>query len=189
MLSGIDPISLILLSVGLAMDAFSVATVTGFSLGKVENRMFLRMSVVFGVFHVFMPILGWLAGSSIVDFISGYDHWIAFMLLAFVGVRMIYESRLTKEKIEESEIISLKNLVIFSVAVSIDSMAVGLSFFLERIAIVIPSLVIGLVAFIISFLGTQIGSRTGKTFGSNTQILGGVILILIGIRIVVTHVT
>lgn len=189
MLSRIDPISLLLLSVGLAMDAFSVATVTGFSLGEVNSSIFLKMSVVFGVFHVFMPILGWLAGSSIVDLISGYDHWVAFMLLAFVGVRMIYESRMGEKKIESSKIMGIKSLVLFSVAVSIDSMAVGLSFFLERIEIMIPSLVIGFVTFIISFLGTFIGHRTGKTFGRNTQIIGGITLILIGIRIVVTHMT
>jgi putative Mn2+ efflux pump MntP len=147
------------------------------------------MSVVFGVFHVFMPILGWLAGSSIVNLISGYDHWVAFLLLAFVGVRMIYESRMGEEEIEASKIVSLKNLVLFSVAVSIDSMAVGLTFFLERIAILIPSLVIGFITFIISFSGTRIGHKTGQTFGKNTQIIGGIILILIGIRIVVTHMT
>ena len=188
MLLGVDPISLLLLSVSLAMDAFSVATVTGFSLGEVDNRIFLRMSLVFGVFHFFMPILGWLAGSSIVDLISGYDHWVAFILLAFVGVRMIYESRIEEKQIEASKIISSKNLVLFSVAVSIDSMAVGLTLFLERVAILIPSLVIGFVTFIISFSGTFIGQRTGKTFGKNTLIIGGIILILIGIRIVVTHI-
>ena len=74
------------------MDAFSVSTVAGFSTGDVENQIFLRLAMAFGVFHVFMPILGWLAGFSIVDKISGYDHWAALMLLAFIGVRMIYEA-------------------------------------------------------------------------------------------------
>jgi putative Mn2+ efflux pump MntP len=169
------------------MDAFSVAIVTGFSLGKVNLKIFLRMAAVFGIFHIFMPIFGWLAGYSIVSLISGYDHWVALMLLTFVGVKMIYESLKDEDRIEASKIISLKSLLLFSVAVSIDSLAVGLSLSLQSIAILFPSLVIGFMAFIISFSGTFIGSMTGKNFGKNTQLMGGVILILIGIRIVVTH--
>lgn len=188
MLYGIDPFSLLILSVGLAMDAFSVATVAGFSIGEVDNQIFLRLAVAFGVFHVFMPILGWLAGFSIVDRISGYDHWAALMLLAFVGVRMMYEAWKNGASIEASKIKSSKYLVLLSFAVSIDSMAVGLSFSLERITILIPSILMGSVTFFVSLLGIIVGNRTGKNFGKNAQIIGGLILILIGVRIVISHI-
>jgi len=184
---GIDVYSLVVLAIGLAMDAFSVATVTGFSLRRVDYYHASRMSATFGLFHALMPLIGWAAGSTIVNLVSGYDHWVAFLLLAFVGGRMIYEAVANGETIDASRVLSAANLLLFSVAVSIDSLAVGLSFFLERIAILIPALIIGAMTALFTFAGLMLGNRTGKSFGRSTQILGGVILIGIGLRIVVTH--
>jgi putative Mn2+ efflux pump MntP len=188
MLGTIDPFSLVLLSMGLAMDAFSVSTVLGFIIGINGNWLMLKLAGVFGVFHIFMPIVGWFMGFSIVDLVSGYDHWVAFFLLFFVGVKMIVEAK-NGETIAINRVPGFRNIFLFSVAVSLDSMAVGLSFFLENFSIFIPSLVIGFATFIISVVGFKIGSKTSQKFGKNTQIIGGFILILIGIRILVSHLT
>jgi len=169
------------------MDALSVATVTGFSLKKVDLRQASKVSINFGGFHVFMPILGWLAGSTVVWLIADYDHWVAFLLLAFVGGKMIYEASRGEERIEPSKVLDNLNLLLFSVAVSIDAIAVGLSFYLEDIPILVPSLIIGAVTFAFTFMGMVLGNKMGRFVGRGTQIFGGVILIAIGLRIVITH--
>lgn len=179
--------SILLLAVGLAMDAFSVATVTGFSLKKVHFRQASKMSISFGAFHIIMPVVGWLAGSTVVWLIADYDHWVAFLLLLFVGGKMIYEALGTEERIEASKVLNNLDLLLFSVAVSIDAVAVGLSLFLERIHILVPAIVIGAVTFGLSFVGMVLGNRIGRFIGRGTQIIGGLVLIFIGVRIVLTH--
>ena len=171
----------------MAMDAFSVATVTGLNLNKVNYHLAYIMSFSFGIFHFFMPLLGWLAGSTVVDMISGYDHWVAFLLLSIVGAKMIYEAVANKETLDTSKILNIPNILLLTIAVSIDSLAVGLSFYLERIQILIPALIIGAVTFVFTFLGVVLGNKTGRSFGKGTQIIGGIILIGIGLRIVITH--
>ena len=184
---GIDFYSLIMLSVGLAMDAFSVATVTGFGLGTVELRDAAKVSLTFGSAHVLMPIAGWLLGYTVVDFISDYDHWVAFLLLAFVGGKMILEGFREEEKVDAPPLLNNISLLLFTVAVSVDALAVGLSFSLQKISIWIPSIFMGSGTLIFTFIGLLIGNRTGKAFGKKSQILGGIVLICIGIRIVLTH--
>jgi len=137
---GIDLYSLILLSVGLAMDAFSVATVTGFGLSRVKVSDATRMSVSFGVAHVVMPVLGWYLGSTVVNLIADYDHWLAFLLLVFVGGKMVLEGVRGDGEVNPEDVLGAMSLLLFTVAVSIDALAVGLSFSLERIPIFIPSL-------------------------------------------------
>jgi len=184
-----DPYSLILLSIGLAMDAFSVAIVTGFSLGKVRLGDSLRISSTFGAAHIVMPIVGWFLGSNMVKFIQRWDHWLAFILLAFVGGRMLNEGlRHETEKINASDLLGLMSLIMFSVAVSIDALAVGLSFSLQKLSIWVPSIYMGLGTLIFTFLGLNVGNKTGQQFGSIAQIIGGVLLILIGLRVVITHI-
>jgi putative Mn2+ efflux pump MntP len=183
---GIDIYSLILLSIGLAMDAFSVATVTGFGLGKIRMRDAARLSFSFGLAHVFMPIAGWLLGSTVVDIIADYDHWLAFLLLVFVGGKMIKEG-LGKEEVNYSAIFSSLSLILFTVAVSIDALAVGLSFSLQKIAIWVPSIFMGGGTLIFTFLDLLLGNRTGQAFGKRSQIIGGLVLIIIGLRIILNH--
>lgn len=169
------------------MDVLSVSAVTGFGLGKMSSRQMTRLAAAFGSFHVFMPILGWLAGSTIVELISSYDHWVAFFLLALVGGKMFIEGIRGGEKVEEDSILGFKNLLLFSVAVSIDSVAVGLSFSLEKVAILVPSLVIGATAFIFTYVGVYLGNKTGHWLGQWSQVIGGVILFGIGLRVILTH--
>lgn len=181
-----DLYSILLIAVGLSMDVFSVATVTGFILKKISLRQALKMAFSFGLFHILMPIIGWYVGSTIVSLVADYDHWLAFLLLTFVGGRMIYGA--TKEKtIEGSKLFKGLNLLLFSVAVSIDALVIGLTFYLETVALLLPVVIAGLTASIFTFIGLFIGSKTGRFFGRNMEIIGGLILITIGLRIVITH--
>ena len=186
----LDLISLILIAIGMSMDVFSVSCITGFGLKSITDKQVLKIATSFGAFHVFMPILGWFAGSTFVNMIAEYDHWVAFILLAFVGGKMIF-SAINKRDEHNSvsyEILKNNSLLMFSLAVSIDSIAIGLSFSLENIPILIPAIVIGLSAFIFTFIGIKIGCLTGARFGKWAEILGGIILLIIGIRILYTHI-
>jgi len=185
---GLDIYSIVFLAVGLAMDALSVATVTGFSLKTVSLRVLSKMPLTFGAFHVLMPMVGWFAGSTIVWLIADYDHWVAFLLLAFVGGKMFHEALKPEERIEPSKVLNNMNLLLFSVAVSIDSMAVGLSLYLERVPILAPAMIMGAVTFAFTSVGVVIGNRIGRFIGRGIQIFGGLILIAIGIRIILTHI-
>ena len=189
MSQSMDVYSLILLSIGLAMDAFSVAIVSCFGLGKMKLADSLKVSSSFGVAHIIMPVLGWFLGSTVVTFIQRWDHWLAFLLLAYVGGRMLKEGLSEDIKaIEASNLLEFKSLIMFTVAVSIDALAVGLSFSLQGLSIWIPSVFMGLGTFIFTFIGLNIGFKTGQRFGKKAQIVGGLILILIGLRIVFLHI-
>jgi len=184
---GVDLFTLVMLSVGLAMDAFSVATVTGFSLGRVRLQDAAKMSLSFGAAHVVMPTIGWYLGATVVDFISGFDHWLAFLLLAFVGGKMMKEGLNGDGKMDPQSVLGGLSLLVFTLAVSVDSLAVGLSFSLEKIAIFVPSLFMGAGTLAFTFVGLMIGNRTGQAVGRRAQIFGGLVLILIGARIVLSH--
>jgi len=178
----------ILIALSLAMDSFSVAITRGLAITQ-KNIVgeALKVGVFFGFFQAFMPIIGWLAGISILDFISAFDHWIAFGLLIFIGTRMIYESIKTEsKKIVNSSNISV--LLMLSVATSIDALAVGLSYSFLEVSIVIPAVIIGVITFSLSFLGVYIGKRFGNYF-EKIGFLGGLILIGIGIRILAEHIS
>ena len=137
--------------------------------------------------HILMPILGWGLGFTVVEFIQKWDHWFAFILLAIVGGRMIKEGLEESEKIISRDILRFTNLMMFTIAISIDALAVGLSFSLQKLSIWIPSLFMGVGTLVFTFIGLNIGYTTGKRFGKKAQIVGGLVLILIGLRIVVSH--
>lgn len=188
MSKNIDLYSLILISIGLAMDAFSVAIVAGFGLNKVKLIDSIRISSTFGIAHIVMPVLGWILGSTVITFIQNWDHWFAFLLLSYVGVRMLLEG-LNEEsnEIKSSDLLESSSLILFTIAVSIDALAVGLSFSLQELNIWIPSLYMGVGTLIFTFIGLNIGYNTGQRFGKKAQILGGLVLTLIGLRIVLNH--
>ncbi len=183
-----DIYSLILLSIGLAMDAFSVAIVAGFGLRKVKLIDSLKVSSSFGVAHILMPIIGWFLGSTVITLIQRWDHWLAFILLAFVGGRMFKEGLDEEtETVNAEGLLGFTSLVLFTISVSIDALAVGISFSLQELSIWIPSLYMGAGTLIFTFIGLNIGNRTGQQFGKKAQMAGGLVLILIGLRIIVTH--
>jgi putative Mn2+ efflux pump MntP len=168
------------------MDSFSVSITRGFTTNK--TRMLieaLKTGFFFGSFQAIMPIIGWLAGLSVIDLLSGFDHWIAFGLSTFIGVRMIYES-ITKESKQIVSSSSLKVLVMLSIATSIDALAVGLSLSFLETSIITPAIIIGFITFSLSFLGVYLGKKFVGSF-EKIGVLGGVILIAIGVRILIEH--
>ena len=191
-----DLLPLIGIALGLAMDAFSVAIATGLTLKTVAPRQYFRLSYHFGLFQFLMPILGWLAGSTVVVYISNVDHWIAFALLSYVGGKMIRESfdrgetdvpdRIVPDRIVKDPTRGA-SLVVLSIATSIDALAVGLTLALLEVSILMPAFVIGVVAAGMTFVGLRIGRYAGQWLGPWMERVGGVVLIGIGLKIVVDH--
>ena len=169
------------------MDAFAVSLGVGTGGNATSNRSTLRLAFHLGLFQAFMPVIGWFAGSTIDQYIRDFDHWIAVILLSYVGIRMILEGVRDGPMEFTQDPTRGKTLVILSVATSIDALAVGLSLAMLRVPVIAPALVIGVVTFTLSFLGIKIGSRLGHKFGKRVEILGGIILIGIGLRILITH--
>lgn len=170
------------------MDALSVALVAGFGMGKVKLTDSLKVSGTFGIAHVIMPTVGWFMGSTVLDLIQRWDHWIAFLLLAFVGGKMLMEGLdEDAEDINANELLGMASLLMFTVAVSIDALAVGLSFSVQGLSIWVPSLYMGAGTLIFTFIGLNIGNRMGRRFGKRAQVFGGLVLILIGLRITLAH--
>jgi putative Mn2+ efflux pump MntP len=180
--------TLVLIAVGLAMDALAVAVAVSVALRAISARHVFRLAFHFGLFQFMMPVLGWLAGRSIVGLIQNWDHWIAFGLLAFVGGKAIYEALKGRAEDEaRSDPTRGLSLVVLSLATSIDALAVGLSFAVLQVQIWYASVVIGLITGAITTTGMLIGSRLGKHFGQRVEILGGLVLIGIGVKILVQH--
>jgi len=183
-----DLITLLLIAVGLGMDAFAVALCTGATGRRIWFRPGFRLSFHFGLFQFMMPILGWMAGVAFVRFIEAYDNWNAFGLLAYVGGKMIKESFERDDRKDEGVDPTRKGmLVMLAVATSIDALAVGLSLAILRAPILYPSIVIGLVAAVMTALGLALGCRLGGLVGKRMELVGGLILIGIGLRIVISH--
>ena len=179
-------ITVLLIAVGLAMDSFSVAIANGLATKTFKTANALKIAAFFGFFQGIMPVIGWYAGVHVIDLISDYDHWVAFFLLTFIGSRMIYES-VKKESNTLISSLSIKVLLILSVATSIDALAVGLSLSLLNVSIMVPAVVTGVVTFSLSFLGVYLGGRFGRVLKSKVETLGGVILIIIGLKILLEH--
>lgn len=184
-----DLLSILLIAVGLSADCFAVAFSASISNHNYRLRQVLRAGASFGLFQATMPLLGWLAGKTVVDYVSAYDHWVAFGLLALVSGRMLWESFKTDHGREkEIDITRGMSLLILSIATSIDALAVGLSFAFLKVNIAIASPVIGAIAFLITILGFVIGRKAGKYLGRWAEITGAVILLLIAFRILLTHI-
>ncbi|MGA2934209.1 MAG: manganese efflux pump MntP family protein [Methanomicrobiales archaeon] len=180
-----DLTTLLLIALALALDCFAVALAACIRPGE-RFRGAMRIALAFGLFQAGMPVLGWLAGHTLSDLISGFDHWVAFGLLAFVGLRMI-RGGISAGMGRGSPCLDATHLLVLSVATSMDALAVGVSLALLSSGILVPCLVIGLSAFCISFLGAVLGGVAAERWGKTMEVLGGVVLIGIGIQILVTH--
>ncbi len=180
-------ITILLLSVGLAMDAFAVSLSIGTAgeIGSLCGK--IRLAAHFGIFQSGMTALGWLAGETIVNFIKGFDHWIALGLLGYVGINLIRAGFKKDGKAFDQDPSTGRTLVLLSFATSIDAFAVGLSIVFLKIPILTSVVAIGLVASLLSAIGLFGGTRLGEVFGKRMEILGGLILIGIGVRVVLTH--
>ena len=178
-----DFISTLLIAIALAMDAFSVSLTKGFTLKKITKSQVLWFAIFFGGFQALMPVLGWLGGIQLEWLITIFAPWIAFILLLLIGSNMIKESFSSDEEEDSSDKFSFKELTLLAIATSIDAFAVGIAIALLKDPILISSAIIGIVAFLFSVAGIFIGKKIGHFVGDKFQILGGVILILIGIKI------
>ena len=184
-------LDIILLAIALAMDCFTVSIVSGVI--KKLSSSIIRMAFLFGFFQAMMPLLGWLGISYFRSYMEAYDHWIAFALLGFIGGKMIWESFGPEEE-QHFDPSRLHTQLLLAIATSIDALAIGISFactgFTELSQLTMPLLIIGIVSFLFSIIGYHLGRRFGKTITRRMkpELLGGIILILIGVKIIITHV-
>ena len=179
--------TILLIAVGLSMDAFAVAISFGLGMRVLHLRYALRIALFFGVFQAIMPIIGYLAGLSIRGFLENFDHWIAFALLFFIGSKMIYEAFALEDDQKPMNPQDLLLLFTLAFATSIDALAVGLSLSFLKVDILQPAIIIGVTTLAISFAGVFIGQRLGHLFEKKIEIAGGLILIGIGLKILCEH--
>jgi len=179
--------TIIIMAIGLAMDAFAVSIVSGSAYKKLEVKHAFRVALFFGAFQALMPLIGSLAGMSVRQYLAGYDHWIAFGLLSAVGAKMIYESfKITPAK-ENFNPSNIWVLLVLSVATSIDALAIGVTISLLPVSIAMAVVIIGMVTFVLSYLGVFIGKKFGHFFENKIEAVGGLILIGLGVKIVFEH--
>ena len=182
-------LELFILAVGLSMDAFAVAICTGLTMPRATVKKALIVGLYFGIFQAGMPVIGYYVANLFADKITAYDHWIAFALLCFLGGKMILESFKKEEASSNESEASLgpKKMLPLAVATSIDALAVGVSFAFLRVSIVPAVSFIGVTTLVISMAGVKIGNAFGQRFKSKAELAGGVILVLIGVKILVEH--
>jgi putative Mn2+ efflux pump MntP len=179
-------ISLLFIAIALSFDAMAVGAANGAHHHQMSRVMALRIAFFFGLFQFIMPIIGWLIGVGLEQMVSKYDHWIAFILLLILGIKMIAESLKPAEE-KEIDISSYKILLLLSVATSIDALIIGMTFALLPVNIWLAISVIGITTFILTFISIYVGKKCGECWGKKAEILGGIILIIIGTKILISH--
>ncbi len=181
------PAEILLLAIGLAMDAFAVSVASGIAFKKFKVHHALRMALAFGLFQAIMPVIGWLAGRTMQGFVSGIDHWIAFALLTGIGGKMIYEAYRIEEAEEPTNPFGFAVLLVLALATSIDALAVGITFAMLKTAIITPVIAIGSVTFVLCLAGVYIGDAFGHFFEKKIEVFGGLVLIGIALKIMIQH--
>ena len=179
---------IVLISIGLAMDAFGVSIGKGLTMPVGENGRKVTLAILFGLFQFLMPLIGWLIGRQFIDVIADWDHWIIFVLLVYLGIAMIREGlRDDDEDDDDKQFLSVWEMMMLSVATSLDAMAVGLTFAFLPINVWEASTMIGVITFGISLVGVYLGKFMGRFVGKYADIVGGGVLILIGTKILLQH--
>ena len=182
-----NTLDLIVLAIGLAMDAFSVSICKGLSLPHSNRAYPWVIALFFGTFQAIMPLIGFFLGKQFEQYIQAFDHWVAFVLLVFLGAKMLYECfRHSKEELAPSAI-NYKELFLLAIATSIDALAVGITFAFLKTDVAIAVLSIGIITFVLCLIGVWIGKKFGSRWQKPAEILGGIILILIGCKILFNH--
>ena len=179
-------IELLLIAIGLSMDAFSVSICKGLTTKKFSWRMALVCGLWFGAFQALMPIIGYFLGAQFQEMIEAYDHWIAFGLLFLIGANMIREAVWGKEE-EQDGSLGFKTMLLLAIATSIDALAVGVSFACIQVKLWSSVIIIGITTFLFSVLGVKIGNVFGSRYEKSASVVGGIILILIGLKILLEH--
>lgn len=176
---------LLIIAVALSMDAFAVAICKGLSMRRMSYKNAVITGCFFGGFQALMPLIGYQLGTQFKDSITSIDHWIAFVLLLIIGINMIRESRSEYEKFEDT--FSLRNMAVLSLATSIDALAIGVTFAFLQVSILPAVSMIGVTTFVFSFLGVKIGNVFGARYKSKAELVGGIILIAMGVKILMEH--
>lgn len=184
-------IELFLLGIGLAMDAFAVSVCKGLGMRRLNKKQTLIIGLYFGGFQALMPLIGWLLGSQFQEYITSIDHWIAFILLGFIGSKMMIEA--IREWNEEETVdvmdapLDHKNMLVLAIATSIDALAVGITFAFLDTPIIEAITIIGITTMIISIIGVVVGNFFGSRYKSKAEFIGGLILVLLGLKILLEH--
>lgn len=179
-------IEIILLSIGLAMDAFAVAICKGLSMKKMNWKNAIIIALYFGVFQALMPVLGYFLGTTFENLVTSIDHWLAFILLVAIGGNMIKEA-FSKDEEGKDDRVDFKTMIVLAVATSIDALAIGITFAFLNVNIMLSVSCIGIITFAISLIGVKIGNRFGDKFQNKAELLGGIILIILGLKILLEH--
>ncbi len=180
--------TLLILSIGLSVDSFAASLGCGFSRQNVHRKRIFLLAFSLAIFQAIMPVIGWAAGSQVKNLIEQFDHWIALVLLTAIGAKMIIESIKKKNKPESCACdLSFREIITLSIGTSIDALIVGFSFAFLKINIIYASMIIGVTTFIFALAGIFIGKRAGRLLGEKTEIIGGIVLILIGLKIFLEH--
>ena len=184
-------IVLFLMGVGLSMDAFAVSVCKGLAMRKVNKKQAFVIGLFFGGFQALMPLLGWTLGIQFEQYITSIDHWIAFILLGFIGGKMIVEAvKPDDESVEVKEMdppLNIKEMIVLAIATSIDALAVGITFAFLDYPIVESIIIIGITTFVISIIGVYIGNFFGSMYKKKAELAGGIILVLLGVKILLEH--
>lgn len=182
-----DILTLITCAVGLSMDAFAVSICKGLAIKKLSFKQQAIVGAWFGGFQGLMPLIGFVLGVSFKDYIVKFDHWVAFILLGFIGMNMIKESlETTCEECQDASL-KAKDMIVLAIATSIDALAVGITFAFLNVNIVLAVSLIGIITFVLSFVGVRIGNVFGMKYKSKAEFAGGLVLILLGIKILLEH--
>jgi putative Mn2+ efflux pump MntP len=175
-----------LISLGLAMDAFAVSICKGLSMKKMDYKKAVIIALYFGAFQAIMPLIGYFLGDTFDHKVRSIDHWVAFISLSLIGGNMVKEA-LSKESEKINDMINFKTMIILAIATSIDALAIGITFAFLEVNIVLAAALIGIITFIISFIGVNAGNVFGNKYEKKAILAGGLILILIGVKTLLTH--
>lgn len=179
-------LEIILIAIGLAMDAFAVSVCKGLSMKKMSWKNAIIIGAYFGIFQAVMPVIGYFLGSTFESLVTQIDHWIAFILLSCIGGNMLKEA-FSKDKEECDDSIDFKTMIVLAIATSIDALAIGITFAFLKVNLLFSVITIGLITFILSIIGVKIGNKFGDKYEKKAEVAGGIILILMGIKILLEH--
>ena len=179
-------LEVVLVAIGLAMDAFAVSICKGLSMKKMDWKKALIVGAYFGIFQGLMPVIGYFLGTTFESLVTKIDHWIAFALLVFIGLNMLKEA-FGKDSENCNDSVDFKTMIILAIATSIDALAVGITFAFLKTNILLASIVIGIITFVVCVIGVKIGNKFGDKYERKAEVVGGLILIFMGLKILLEH--
>ena len=179
-------IEIVLIGLSLAMDAFAVSICKGLSMKKMNWKSAIIISLYFGIFQAFMPVVGYFLGSTFESYVTNIDHWIAFILLSLIGGNMIKESFDSEDK-KKNDKIDFKTMIVLAIATSIDALAIGITFAFFEVNLLLSISIIGIITFLLSIIGVKIGNKFGDKYQNKAEFVSGLILVLLGIKILLEH--